>query len=110
MTKQKPKNGRRKNKLAQPAREEDLTMTISVQDLQAKLDAAVKAATDETTAVDSTEAALSTLRQQVADLMAAAPSLDAAAASVDQLLAAQAANSAKLTAGLAANVTTNNVP
>lgn len=79
-------------------------MAISVADLQAKIDAAVKAATDETTAVDSTEALLATLRQQIADLMAGAPSLDAAAASVDQLLAAQQSNAGKLAAGLAANV------
>jgi chromosome segregation ATPase len=85
MAKRKPKKSQ-ENTSASTGKEGTI-MAVTQAELQTKLDEALKAVTDARPGVDSTVALIVAQREQIADLIANAPDLATAAASVDALMA-----------------------
>ena len=101
--KAKPKKKNKKNKSAGLIRKEVTNMAgPTPAELQAKLDAALQAVTDAKPGVDSAVALITSQRATIADLIKNAPDLTAAAATVDQFLAAQQAQKQELADALVA--------
>src|ERR1043166_1020560 len=102
MKKVTKKSKKKKNKPAKPVGKEKAMAGPTPAELQAKLDAALQAVTDAKPGVDSAVSLITSQRATIAELIKNAPDLTAAAATVDQFLAAQQAQKQELADALVA--------